>query len=195
MSTVLWLLGGLGLLGAFDTIYFHEIRGQLPARLPGLSPELKLHAGRSFIYVAVFGTLPWLAWRGAWAVALSLLLTAEIGITLADFIIEDQVRKPLGGLLPGERATHTVMAIIYGAMIANLIPVLLAWHRSATGLRPEAVHVPLAYRLALTALAAGTCASAARDTYAVAGFPRSAARWPWPRPSRPQPPTQAGPAR
>ena len=93
--------------GAFDTIYFHEIRGQLPARLPGLSPELKLHAGRSFIYVAVFGTLPWLAWRGAWAVALSLLLTAEIGITLADFIIEDQVRKPLGGLLPGERATHT----------------------------------------------------------------------------------------
>ncbi len=195
MSTVLWLLGGLGLLGAFDTIYFHEIRGQLPARLPGLSPELKLHAARSFIYVAVFGTLPWLAWRGAWAVALSLLLTAEIGITLADFIIEDQVRKPLGGLLPGERATHTVMAIIYGAMIANLVPVLLAWHRSTTGLRPEAVHVPLAYRLALTALAAGTCASAARDTYAVAGFPRRAARWPWPRPSRPQLPGQAGPAR
>ncbi len=195
MSTVLWLLGGLGLLGAFDTIYFHEILGQLPARLPGLSPELKLHAARSFIYVAVFGTLPWLAWRGAWAVALSLLLTAEIGITLADFIIEDTVRKPLGGLLPGERATHTVMAIIYGAMIANLVPVLLAWHRPATGLRPEAVHVPLACRLALTALAAGTCASAARDTYAVAGFPRRAARWPWPRPSRPQPPPQAGPAR
>jgi hypothetical protein len=192
MSTALWLLGALGLLGAFDTIYFHEIRGQLPARLPGLSPELKLHAGRSFIYVAVFGTLPWLAWRGAWAVALSLLLTAEIGITLADFIVEDQVRKPLGGLLPGERATHTIMAIIYGAMIANLIPVLLAWHRSATGLHVEPVNVPLAYRLALTALALGTCASAVRDTYAVAGFPQGAARWPWPRPSSPQPSGPAG---
>jgi len=58
MKTALWLLGTLGLLGAFDTIYFHEIRGQLPAHLPGLSPELTLHAGRSFIYVAVFGTLP-----------------------------------------------------------------------------------------------------------------------------------------
>jgi hypothetical protein len=127
--------------------------------------------------------------------ALGLLLATEMGITLADFIVEDQVRGPLGGLHPGERATHTIMAIIYGAMIANLIPVLLAWHRSATGLRPEPVNVPLAYRLALTALAAGTCASAVRDTYAVAGFPRRAARWPWPKPSSPQPASPAGPAR
>ena len=76
MTTVLWLLGALGLLGAFDTIYFHEIRGQLPARLPGMRSELGLHAGRSFIYVAVFGTLPWLAWRGAWAAALGLPIAA-----------------------------------------------------------------------------------------------------------------------
>jgi hypothetical protein len=180
MRTALWLLGALGALGAFDTIYFHEIRGQLPARLPGLRPELKLHAVRSFIYVAVFGTLPWLAWRGTLAIVIGALLTTEIGITIADFIIEDQVRKPLGGLFPGERATHTVMAIVYGAMLANLVPVLLAWHKSATGLRLEPAGVPLAYRLALTALAAATCASAIRDTYAVAGFPRRTARWPWP---------------
>ena len=179
MKTALWLLGALGLLGAFDTIYFHEIRGQLPAHLPGLRPELKLHAGRSVIYVAVFGTLPWFAWRGAWAFALGGLLVTEIGITLADFIVEDQVRKAFGGLLPGERATHTVMAIVYGAMIANLLPVLLAWHKSATDLRFEPVNVPLAYRLALTGLAAGTCVSAVRDAYAVAGFPEPTARWPW----------------
>jgi hypothetical protein len=179
MKTVLWLLGALGMLGAFDTIYFHEIRGQLPAHLPGLNPELKLHAGRSFIYVAVFGTLPWFAWRGTWAFALGVLLVVEIGITLADFIVEDQVRKPFGGLLPGERATHTIMAIVYGAMIANLIPVLLDWGRSATDLHLEPVNVPLAYRLVLTALAAGTFVSAMRDAYAVAGFPRPTARWPW----------------
>ena len=127
------------------------------------------------------------------ALALGVVLATEIGITLADFIVEDQVRRPLGGLLPGERATHTIMAIIYGAMIANLVPVLLAWHRSATGLHPEPVNVPLAYRLALTALAAGTCASAVRDAYAVAGFPRRAARWPWPQPSTPQPSSPSRP--
>lgn len=186
MKTVLWLLGVLGLLGAFDTIYFHEIRGQLPAHLPGLSPELTLHTGRSVIYVAVFGTLPWFAWHGAWTYALGILLATEIGITLADFVVEDQVRKPLGGLLPGERVTHTIMAIIYGAMIANLIPVLLTWRRSATGLHLEPVGVPLAYRLVLTALAAGTFVSAVRDGYAVAGFPRPAAHWPWRAQSGPQ---------
>ena len=67
--------------------------------------------------------------------ALGLLLATEVRITLAGFIVEDKVRRPLGGLLPGERATHTIMATTYGAMIANLIPVLLAWHRSATTLR------------------------------------------------------------
>jgi hypothetical protein len=185
MKTALWLLGALGLLGAFDTIYFHEIRGQLPAHLPGLRPELKLHAGRSVIYVAVFGTLPWFAWRGAWAFALGGLLVTEIGITLADFIVEDQVRKAFGGVLPGERATHTVMAIVYGAMMANLIPVVLDWGRSGTGLRLEPVNVPLPYRLMLTALAAGTFVSSLRDVYAVAGFPRRTACWPWLAPSDP----------
>jgi hypothetical protein len=194
VKTALWLLGTLGLLGAFDTIYFHEIRGQLPAHLPGLRPELTLHAGRSFIYVAVFGTLPWFAWRGAWAFALGGLLVTEIGITLADFIVEDQVRKRFGGLLPGERATHTIMAIVYGAMIANLIPVLLDWGRSATDLRPEPVNVPLAYRLVLTALAAGTFVSAVRDAYAVAGFPRPTARWPWLAPADRAAATPARPA-
>lgn len=183
MTTVLWLLGILGLLGAFDTIYFHEIRGQLPAHLPGLRPELVLHTGRSAIYVAVFGTLPWLAWRGAWAFALGGLLVIEIGITLADFVVEDQVRRPLGGLRPGERITHTMMAIVYGAMIANLVPVLLSWGATTTALRLQPPPVPLAYRLALTALAAATLVSAVRDGYAVVGFPRRAARWPWPVPS------------
>ncbi|TKA09705.1 hypothetical protein [Actinacidiphila oryziradicis] len=48
------------------------------------------------------------------------------------------------------------------------------------GLRFEPVDAPLAYRLVLTALAAGTLVSALRDAYAVAGFPRRSARWPLP---------------
>jgi hypothetical protein len=71
------------------------------------------------------------------------------------------------------------MAIVYGAMIANLVPVLVSWGGAATALRVSPAPVPAAYRLALTALAAGTLVSALRDAYAVAGFPRPAARWPW----------------
>ncbi|TDU05659.1 hypothetical protein EDD99_4187 [Streptomyces sp. 846.5] len=182
MADALWLLAVLGLLGGFDTVYFHEIRGQLPARLPGLRPELKLHAGRSFIYVAVFGTLPWIEWRGAWAVVLAALLLCEISITLADFVVEDQVRKPMGGLLPGERVTHTVMAIVYGAILAHLIPVILHWRHLPSSLAIDLAPVPPWLRLGLSVLAVGTFASATRDAYAVIGFPRPLARWPWQAP-------------
>lgn len=179
MVEVLWLLALLGMLGGFDTVYFHEIRGQLPARLPGLRPELVLHAGRSFIYVAVFGTLPWTAWRGGWAAVFGGLLLVEVCITIADFIVEDQVRKPLGGLRPGERTTHTIMAIVYGAILANLIPVLVSWWKMPAGLVVDRVPVPMWLSFGLSGLAVGTLVSALRDAYAVAGFPRPLARWPW----------------
>lgn len=179
MADVLWLLAALGLLGAFDTVYFHEIRGQLPAHLPGLQPELRLHAGRSAIYVAVFGTLPWISWRGAWAAVLAALLAGEIVITLTDFVVEDRVRKPLGGLSAGERTTHSIMAIVYGAMLANLVPVLWRWWSQPSGLAVDPAPVPLWLAVGLSALAFGTFLSAARDAYAISGFPRPPARWPW----------------
>jgi hypothetical protein len=179
LATVLWLLALLGVLGAFDTLYYHEFRGQLPARLPGLRPELKLHALRDFIYVVVFGTLPWLAWQGAWLLLFAMLLLAEIVITISDFIVEDRVRKPLGGLFAGERATHAIMGIVYGAMLANLVPVLLDWWRRPTAVAVDPPAAPLLLRLGLTALAAGIFVSGLRDTYAVLGFPQPQASWPW----------------
>jgi hypothetical protein len=179
MVNVLWLLALLGLLGAFDTLYYHEWRGQLPARLPGVRPELRLHAARDFVYVIVFGSLPWLAWQGAWAAVFAALLAAEIVITIADFIVEDRVRKPLGGLFPGERATHALMGIVYGAILANLIPVLLDWADRPTGIVVDPPAVPGALRWALTLGAIGIGFSGLRDLYAVLGFPRPRARWPW----------------
>jgi len=32
MSIALWLLAALGVIGAFDTIYYHEWRARLPAQ-------------------------------------------------------------------------------------------------------------------------------------------------------------------
>ena len=54
MSTVLWLLAIQGVVGAFDTFYFHEWRARLPAGGAQTAPELKLHACRSFLYAAIF---------------------------------------------------------------------------------------------------------------------------------------------
>src|SRR5262245_24956615 len=93
LTPALWLFAGQGLLGAFDTLYYHEWRARLPALGARAGTELKLHAARDFIYALLFGTLPILEWRGAFSIVLGVLFALEIGITLADFIVEDRMRR------------------------------------------------------------------------------------------------------
>jgi hypothetical protein len=184
MATALWLLAIQGVIGAFDTLYYHEWRARLPARGPRAAPELTLHALRDYLYAVIFGTLPWLEWRGLWAVALVAVLVAEIALTLADFVAEVAVRKPIGDVYAGERVTHAVMGILYGAMVASLIPVLWAWWSSPTALAAAHPAVPAALRWALAVMAAGVFASGVRDLYAACGLPHGG--WPWSVPGRPR---------
>jgi hypothetical protein len=182
MTAVLWLLAVQGALGAFDTLYFHEWRAQLPARRE-MRSELVLHAARSAIYGIVFCTLPWAAWIGPAAVVLVGLLVIEAVITFADFVVEDRVRASLGGVYPGERVTHGLIAIVYGAFIAGLVPVLTAWIAGdGTAIGAGAPPLLLA---GLTALGVGSSLSALRDALAAAGVAGSA--WPWHQPNAMEP--------
>jgi hypothetical protein len=134
------------------------------SRQAAAHPELRLHAARDFLYALIFATLPGLAFRGAWTLALGLVLLAEIVITLRDFMVEDRVRAGFGGVLPGERATHAIMGILYGAMLAFLLPTLATWWGSPTALVVEPAPVPEGLRLALWAMAAGVFLSGLRDS-------------------------------
>jgi hypothetical protein len=176
LKTALWLLAVQGAMGAFDTVYYHEWRARLPA-LPGARAELRLHAVRALVYAVLFALLPRVEWRGAWAYVLASLLAAEIFITLRDFVVEDRVRRAVGGVFAGERTTHTLMAIIYGAMLANLTPAVLGWRREATALAPHAEVVPAELAWVLTLMSAGVALSGLRDAYAALGLPGGA--WPW----------------
>ncbi len=176
MITALWLLAIQGIIGAFDTVYYHEWRAQLPGRTPGTAPELKLHGVRDFLYAVLFGALPWLAWQGLWALLLAGILLTAIILTLADFVVESRVRKLLGDVYAGERVTHAVMGIIYGAMAANLLPVLWRWWSLPTALTPT-VAGPEPLRLGLVVMAIGVFLSGARDLYAALGLPHGG--WPW----------------
>jgi hypothetical protein len=173
----LWLLSAQGVLGAFDTLYYHEWRARLPAAGRVARAELALHAARDFIYAVVFATLPRVEWRGAWALAFASLLVAEIVITLKDFVVEDRVRKSLGGVYPGERVTHAVMGILYGAVLAQLAPVLLSWWREPTSFAARVESVPQLLLWLLTLMAAGVALSGARDLYAALALPGG--EWPW----------------
>ena len=177
MTVALWLLACQGVMGAFDTLYYHEWRARLPALGRAARAELGLHAARALIYAVIFGTLPWLAWRGGWSLSLAALLVAEIVITLADFVVEDRVRRPLGGVFHGERVTHALMGIVYGAMLAHLVPVMADWWRAPTALAWETAPMPRELGWALMLMSAGVGLSGLRDLCAAVGLPHSG--WPW----------------
>ncbi|HEU4891976.1 MAG TPA: hypothetical protein VFT47_10530 [Vicinamibacterales bacterium] len=177
MIVALWLLAIQGIIGAFDTLYYHEWRARLPARGAECAAELKLHAWRDFLYAVLFGTLPWLAWHGRWVLVLIAVLIAEIVLTLRDFVVEISVRKPLGDVYAGERVTHAVMGILYGAMIASLVPVLIGWARLPDGLVATSYAAPDVLHWGLAMMAVGVLVSGLRDLYAALELPHGS--WPW----------------
>ncbi len=184
MATALWLLGIQGVIGAFDTLYYHEWRARLPTGVPQTAPELKLHAARDFLYAVLFGSLPWLAWQGLWGILLAFVLLAEIAFTMADFVVEISVRKPLGDVYAGERVTHALMGIVYGAMIAHLLAPLRHWWLLPTALVAAPADVPRALRWTLSMMAAGVLVSGARDLYSALRLPHGG--WPWRVPAAPK---------
>src|SRR5689334_10697713 len=111
-----------GVLGAFDTLYHHELKEKLPYRV-GAGNELAIHGVRSLLYAVIFGGLAWLRWEGLFAYALATIFAIEVGFTLWDFLVEDRTRR----LPPSERVTHTVLAINGGIFLAALAPPLVAW--------------------------------------------------------------------
>lgn len=177
MKLALYLLGLQGIFGAFDTLYYHEWKARLPARGSRASRELALHAARDFIYALFFCTLPWFSWNGAWTAVLLAAFAAEIALTLWDFVVEIAVRKELGDVYAGERVTHAVMGILYGAMLATFSPTLGSWWHSPNALVFQPAPIPGWLRVALTVMGAGVLVSGLRDSYAAFELPGSA--WPW----------------
>ena len=128
-SLLLWSLIAVQMaLGAFDTLYHHELTERLAWR-PSQRRELMLHGMRNLAYAVLFAVLGWAEVRGVLAMALLVLLAAELIITLMDFVEEDRSRK----LPASERVTHTLLALNYGAILVLGAPVLVDWAGQATG--------------------------------------------------------------
>jgi uncharacterized protein len=129
MTPLLWTLIAIQVvMGAFDTLYHHELTERLAWR-PSQRHELTLHSIRNFFYTALFLVLGWLEVYGALAMMVTAVLAAEIVITLMDFVEEDLSRK----LPASERINHTLLALNYGAILVLLLPVLIGWAREPTG--------------------------------------------------------------
>jgi uncharacterized protein len=160
VTPALVALTALGVLGALDTLVYHEAVLHLPSK-SSARDELRLHAARDFIYALLFASLAWLRLEGVFSILIAVLLAIEIAITLADFITEDRTRK----LPAGERSMHAVMGIVYGVFLTLLAPTLYAWSRLPARIEP-ASHGWLS--IVMTVLAAGVLLSGLRDLFASA---------------------------
>jgi uncharacterized protein (TIGR01777 family) len=159
----LQLMAAQGCLGAFDTIYHHEMTEALPQRATARR-ELAIHAVRATIYGVLFVGLSAWIWQGAWAWVLLALFGVEIVLTLWDFVVEDRTRL----LPPTERVTHTVLAINGGAFITLLLLGMPAAAAEPTGFA-YAPHGWLSVFLALCGV--GVFASGIRDAFAARALP------------------------
>ena len=159
----LQLMAAQGCLGAFDTVYHHELTEALPQRATARR-ELAIHALRAMIYGVLFAGLSAWVWQGAWALALLVLFGVEIVLTLWDFVVEDRTR-----LLPAsERVTHTVLAINGGAFICLLALCSPQWLAAPTGFQ----YAPQGWLSVFLALCgAGVFASGIRDALAARSLP------------------------
>jgi uncharacterized protein (TIGR01777 family) len=154
----LQLMAAQGCLGAFDTLYHHELTESL-AQKTTARKELAIHAVRALIYSALFVGLACWEWHGVLAYVLVGVFAVEILLTLWDFVVEDRTR-----LLPAtERVTHTVLAINGGAFITLLALKLPSWTVMPTALA-WAPHGWLSAFLALCG--AGVGLSGVRDALA-----------------------------
>jgi uncharacterized protein (TIGR01777 family) len=158
-SHLFWTLMLIQLgMGAFDTIYHHELTERLAWRA-SQQHELALHAARNLLYATVFILIGWFETHGAWAFILTAILIVEVGITLADFIEEDLSRA----LPPSERVNHTLLALNYGAILCILMPQLLQWSHDATALKPAFYGF---WSVLMAVSAAGVVVSGLRDYFA-----------------------------
>jgi len=160
MNAVLMMFTIQCLLGAFDNLWHHELQERLPQK-PQARTELALHALRELLYALLFAGIAWWCWQGLWTWVLVAILVVELGVTLADFVVEDRTRR----LPPLERVLHTLLAANYGALLALWMPELQRWAAQPTGFA-SVDYGPWSW--ALTAFSLGVLAWGLRDVAAVA---------------------------
>ncbi len=167
MHTASFLLLVIGLLGAFDVVWFHMRAARLVER-PECRREVLVHIARGVVYAAQFVLVPNVRFRGAWVLALAALFTVDVVIAALDVLAEPESRAKQGGLPPGEYFMHVVLSVLVGAMLHAVAAE--AWavrgEPASIALAGDA-HAPWPLRLALGGMALGALAAAAYDAAAI----------------------------
>jgi len=161
MASASWLLLVIGWLGALD-IYAYHTRAQRIRELPSARTELVAHCLRGPTYAALFLLIPNFALHGAAFSGLLALLVFDVAISIFDFAVERESRKPVGGLPTGEYILHCVIAGLFGAFCVCVFDAGRGWLELPTAIVfAPAVPDPIRWLMALMSI--GVAVSGAQD--------------------------------
>jgi hypothetical protein len=180
MTAAFYLLLAIGLLGAFDVLYFHTWRGRLQERAE-CQREVLWHTARHLIYALQFLWVPHLRFQG-WALTLlAALYAADVFVAWADVWEERDSRAPQGGVPRGEYLMHVVLSVLVGLYLMSVFHAVWPDRLLPTGLRVDPPAVPVALRTFMTVMGVVALASFARDLARWFAFRRAPVASPPPR--------------
>jgi hypothetical protein len=165
MAVATIILFILGVLGAIDILLYHSvshgIRSHEDSRL-----ELITHSLRGPTYTALFLLVPNFAMQGAFFWLLIGIFVFDVAISLGDFILEAASREFFGGLPSGEYVLHTILAMLFGALVTSVFYSVGHWATMPTRLAYEPAAVPDLLRALLAFMAVFVFWSGAMDLLA-----------------------------
>lgn len=174
MNTAFYLLLTIGLLGAFDVLYFHLWRCRLHGR-PECQREVLWHTARHLIYALQFLWVPNLRCHGAALGLLALLYAADVFVAWADVWEEKTSRAPQGGLPRGEYLMHVVLSVLVGLYLMSVFHAVWPDRLLPAAVRLSPPDVPATLRGLMTVMGVVALAAFAHDLNRWLAFRRTPA--------------------
>jgi hypothetical protein len=165
METPTIILFVLGCLGGADILLFHSVAHGIRSH-PDSAKELITHSLRGPTYAALFVLIPNFQLRGWFAWGLLALFVFDVGISIADFALEQNSRRVLGGLPGGEYVLHMLMAMVFGALVTTVIHESAGTLLAPTRLLYAPAAVPAVLRMTLLVMAVLVLVSGVQDAIA-----------------------------
>ncbi|MCE9668478.1 SRPBCC family protein [Myxococcus stipitatus] len=162
MTVAFYLLLVIGLLGAFDVVYFHGVRGRLMER-PECRREVLWHTARHLVYALQFLWVANLRPQGGALAALALLYALDVFIAFADVWEERRSRAALGGVFPAEYLMHVLLSVLVGLYLMATFHAVWPDRALPTGVRLEPPAVPVALRAAMNLMGLGALVAFVHD--------------------------------
>jgi hypothetical protein len=164
MTASFYLLLAIGLLGAFDVLYFHIYRCRLHLR-PECRREVLWHTVRHLVYALQFLWVANLRFHGAALLFLAALYAADVFIAWADVWEERDSRAPQGGLPRGEYFMHVVLSLLVGLYLMSTFQAVWPDRLLPTALHVAPPDVPAALRAFMTLMGVVALGTFARDLH------------------------------